>query len=48
MHMADQPLPRIAAAFRDFMVNSGQALIETELETYYQKYQSLHRRGAKA
>jgi LysR family transcriptional regulator, low CO2-responsive transcriptional regulator len=48
MHLADQPLPRIAAAFRDFMVNSGQALIETELEAYYRKYQSLHRRGAKA
>jgi len=48
MHLADQPLPRIAAAFRDFMVNSGQALIETELEAYYQKYQSLHKRGAKA
>ncbi|MBY0240435.1 MAG: LysR family transcriptional regulator, partial [Burkholderiaceae bacterium] len=48
MHLADQPLPRIAAAFRDFMVNAGQALIETELEAYYQKYQSLHKRGAKA
>jgi LysR family transcriptional regulator, low CO2-responsive transcriptional regulator len=48
MHLADQPLPRIAAAFRDFMVNSGQALIETELEAYYQKYQSLHKRGGKA
>ncbi len=44
MHLADQPLPRIAAAFRDFMVNSGQALIETELEAYYQKYQTLHKR----
>lgn len=48
LHLADQPLPRIAAAFRDFMVNAGQALIETELEAYYQKYQSLHKRGAKA
>jgi DNA-binding transcriptional LysR family regulator len=38
MHLADQPLPRIAAAFQDFMVTSGQDLIGTELESFYRKY----------
>ncbi|SFU83276.1 LysR family transcriptional regulator [Pseudoduganella namucuonensis] len=38
MHLVDQPLPRIAAAFRDFMVNSGQDLIGAELETFYRKH----------
>jgi DNA-binding transcriptional LysR family regulator len=38
MHLVDQPLPRIAAAFQDFMVTSGQELIGAELESFYRKH----------
>jgi DNA-binding transcriptional LysR family regulator len=41
MHLVDQPLPRIAAAFQDFMVTSGQELIGAELESFYRKHRRL-------
>jgi DNA-binding transcriptional LysR family regulator len=43
MHLVDQPLPRIAAAFQDFMVTSGQEVIGAELESFYRKHTRLRR-----
>lgn len=43
MHLVDQPLPRIAAAFQDFMVTSGQELIGAELESFYRRHTRLRR-----
>jgi len=35
MHLADQPIPKVAAAFQDFVIEQGQALVKHELEGFY-------------
>ena len=35
MHLADQPMPKVAAAFQDFVIAQGQDLVRAELEGFY-------------
>ncbi|MYN47167.1 LysR family transcriptional regulator [Pseudoduganella sp. FT93W] len=35
MHLTDQPIPKVAAAFQDFVIEHGQELVRRELEGYY-------------
>jgi DNA-binding transcriptional LysR family regulator len=37
MHLAGQPIPKVAAAFQDFVIASGQALVQRELESNYKR-----------
>jgi DNA-binding transcriptional LysR family regulator len=34
MHLTDQPIPKVAAAFQDFVIEHGQELVRRELESY--------------
>jgi DNA-binding transcriptional LysR family regulator len=34
MHLAGQPIPKVAAAFQDFVIAQGQELVQRELEGY--------------
>ncbi len=36
MHLVDQPIPRIAAAFQDFVVTFGQDLVTHELKAFHE------------
>ena len=35
MHLTDHPIPKVAAAFEDFVIDQGQALVKRELEAFY-------------
>jgi DNA-binding transcriptional LysR family regulator len=35
MHLSDQPIPKVAAAFQDFVIENGQDLVRRELESFY-------------
>ena len=35
MHLADEAIPKVAAAFQDFVIDQGQALVQRELEAFY-------------
>lgn len=35
MHLSDQPIPKVAASFQDFVIENGQALVRRELESSY-------------
>jgi hypothetical protein len=35
MHLTDQPIPKVAAAFQDFVIENGQELVRRELEGFY-------------
>lgn len=35
MHLADHPIAKVAAAFQDFVIDQGQALVQRELEAFY-------------
>ena len=37
MHLAGQPIPKVAAAFQDFVIAQGQELVQRELEGFYQR-----------
>jgi len=37
MHLAGQPIPKVAAAFQDFVIAQGQELVQRELEGSYQR-----------
>ncbi|MFL6656970.1 MAG: LysR family transcriptional regulator [Massilia sp.] len=37
MHLAGQPIPKVAAAFQDFVIASGQELVQRELESNYKR-----------
>ena len=37
MHLADHPIPKVAASFQDFVIDQGQALVERELEAFYKR-----------
>ncbi|MES2315887.1 MAG: LysR substrate-binding domain-containing protein [Pseudomonadota bacterium] len=37
MHLAGQPIPKVAAAFQDFVIDEGQALVQRELEGFYKR-----------
>lgn len=35
MHLSDQPIPKVAASFQDFVIENGQDLVRRELESSY-------------
>lgn len=35
MHLAGHPIPKVAAAFQDFVIEQGQGLVQRELEGFY-------------
>ena len=37
MHLADQPIPKVAAAFQDYVVEYGQELVHRELEVLHKR-----------
>jgi DNA-binding transcriptional LysR family regulator len=37
MHLTDQPIPKVAASFQDFVIENGQALVHKELEGFYKQ-----------
>ena len=37
MHLVDAPIPTVAAAFQDFVIDQGQALVQRELEAFYRR-----------
>lgn len=37
MHLSDQPIPKVAAAFQDFVIENGQDLVARELEGFYKQ-----------
>ena len=37
MHLTDHPIPKVAAAFEDFVIDQGQALVQRELEAFYKR-----------
>lgn len=37
MHLTDQPVPKVAAAFQDFVIENGQDLVARELEGFYKQ-----------
>ena len=37
MHLAGHPIPKVAAAFQDFVIDQGQDLVQRELEAFYQR-----------
>ncbi|QYF93656.1 LysR family transcriptional regulator [Massilia sp. PAMC28688] len=44
MHLAGVPIPKVAAAFQDFVIDQGQDLVQRELEGFY-KPGGARRRG---
>ncbi|NYE62426.1 DNA-binding transcriptional LysR family regulator [Duganella sp. 1224] len=37
MHLTDQPIPKVAASFQDFVIENGQELVHRELESFYKQ-----------
>lgn len=37
MHLTDQPIPKVAASFQDFVIENGQELVRRELESFYKQ-----------
>jgi LysR family transcriptional regulator, low CO2-responsive transcriptional regulator len=37
MHLTDQPIPKVAAAFQDYVIEHGQELVRRELEGLYKQ-----------
>lgn len=35
MHLTDQPIPKVAASFQDFVIENGQELVRRELESFH-------------
>ena len=40
MHLAGHPIPKVAAAFQDFVIEQGQVLVQRELEGFYERGRS--------
>jgi DNA-binding transcriptional LysR family regulator len=45
MHLSDTPIPKVAAAFQDFVIEHGQELVRRELESFYKKITRSRARG---
>lgn len=43
MHLVDQPIPKVAAAFQDFVIDHGQELVRRELEAFHKNVARLRR-----
>jgi len=48
MHLTDQPIPKVAAAFQDFVIEHGQELVRRELESFYKLLGRQRKRAATA
>ncbi|MYM39957.1 LysR family transcriptional regulator [Duganella qianjiadongensis] len=48
MHLTDQPIPKVAAAFQDFVIEHGQELVRRELESFYKLLGRQRKRAAAA
>lgn len=35
MHLADKPIPKVAAAFQDFVIDNGQDMVRRQLEAFH-------------
>ncbi|WP_348699650.1 LysR family transcriptional regulator [Duganella fentianensis] len=46
MHLTDQPIPKVAAAFQDFVIEHGQELVRRELESFYKLLGRQRKRAA--
>jgi DNA-binding transcriptional LysR family regulator len=46
MHLSEQPIPKVAAAFQDFVIENGQDLVRRELESFYKRLGRKHKAGA--
>jgi DNA-binding transcriptional LysR family regulator len=46
MHLSEQPIPKVAAAFQDFVIENGQDLVRRELERFYKLLGRQRKRGA--
>jgi DNA-binding transcriptional LysR family regulator len=45
MHLSDQPIPKVAASFQDFVIENGQELVRKELEGFYRQLGRQRRRA---
>lgn len=45
MHLTGQPIPKVAAAFQDFVIENGQDLVRRELESFYKLLSRQRKRG---
>jgi LysR family transcriptional regulator, low CO2-responsive transcriptional regulator len=43
MHLVEQPIPKVAAAFQDFVIDFGQDLVRRELESFHKNITRLRR-----
>lgn len=46
MHLTDQPIPKVAASFQDFVIDKGQDLVARELESVDKLAGKARKRGA--
>lgn len=44
MHLVDKPIPKVAAAFQDFVIENGQEVVRQQLEDIHRVAARLHRR----
>jgi DNA-binding transcriptional LysR family regulator len=43
MHLTDKPIPTVAAAFQDFVIEHGQEVVRRQLEAFHKDTAKLHR-----
>lgn len=48
MHLADQHIPTVAAAFQDFVIENGQEVVRRQLEAFHRDAAKLRAAGKKA
>jgi DNA-binding transcriptional LysR family regulator len=44
MHLVDKPIPKVAAAFQDFVIENGQEVVRQQLEDIHRVAARLHRK----
>ena len=44
MHLVDKPIPKVAAAFQDFVIDNGQEVVRQQLEEFHRVAARLHRK----
>jgi DNA-binding transcriptional LysR family regulator len=44
MHLVDKPIPKVAAAFQDFVIDHGQEVVRQQLEDIHRVAERLHRK----
>jgi LysR family transcriptional regulator, low CO2-responsive transcriptional regulator len=48
MHLVDKPIPKVAAAFQDFVIDNGQEVVRKQLEAFHRDAASLRKGRAPA